>query len=397
MQDTNLSLYIEINEVNFIFLVGKQVGENNYQITYKLETKLEGIKDNRITDLDKTYNAIKENIYLLEQKLNYTFKEIILILENFNPTFINLSGYKRLNGSQVLRENITYIINTLKSYIDRLEPKKTVLHIFNSKFFLDNKKIENLPIGLFGDFYSHELSFSLMNINDYKNLINIFDKCNLKIKKILLKSFLKGACLSNNNSSIDTFYSIKIDKENSKIFYFENNSLKFEQYFNFGSDIILKDISKITSLKKDTVIKILDRADYKNSLSEEEILEKDLFEDNYRKIKKKLIYQIAHSRIKELVEIMIHKNVNFHYYNKTPKIIFLENNNENYFKNLKEIFKVILSMYGIAEIKSSDVLAYDNMIKDLNQLVHFGWKKEAIPVTRAKKSIISRIFDSLFS
>ena len=31
MQDTNLSLYIEINEVNFIFLVGKQEGENNYQ------------------------------------------------------------------------------------------------------------------------------------------------------------------------------------------------------------------------------------------------------------------------------------------------------------------------------------------------------------------------------
>ena len=76
---------------------------------------------------------------------------------------------------------------------------------------------------------------------------------------------------------------------------------------------------------------------------------------------------------------------------------FLISAPENYFKNLKEIFKVILSMYGIAEIKSSDVLAYDNMIKDLNQLVHFGWKKEAIPVTKAKKSIISRIFDSLFS
>ena len=45
MQDTNLSLYIEINEVNFIFLVGKQEGENNYQITYKLETKLEGVED----------------------------------------------------------------------------------------------------------------------------------------------------------------------------------------------------------------------------------------------------------------------------------------------------------------------------------------------------------------
>ena len=46
--------------------------------------------------------------------------------------------------------------------------------IFNSKYNLDNQKVENLPIGLFGDFYSHELSFILINKNDYKNLKNQF-------------------------------------------------------------------------------------------------------------------------------------------------------------------------------------------------------------------------------
>ena len=40
-----------------------------------------------------------------------------------------------------------------------------------------------------------------------------------------------------------------INENNSKIFYFENNSLKFEQDFKFGSDIIIKDISKITSFE----------------------------------------------------------------------------------------------------------------------------------------------------
>ena len=84
-----------------------------------------------------------------------------------------------------MRENVTYILNSLKACVDETEPKKTILHIFNSKFNLDNKTIENLPIGLFGDFYAHELSFTLINKNDHKNLKTIFDKCNLKIKKIL--------------------------------------------------------------------------------------------------------------------------------------------------------------------------------------------------------------------
>ena len=37
------------------------------------------------------------------------------------------------------------------------------------------KKFENLPIGLFGDFYSHELSFNLIKENDYENLKEIFE------------------------------------------------------------------------------------------------------------------------------------------------------------------------------------------------------------------------------
>ena len=147
-----------------------------------------------------------------------------------------------------MKENITYILNSLKSCVEEIETKKKILHIFNSKFNLDNKNIENLPIGLFGDFYSHELSFVLINSNNFKHLNNIFEKCNLSIKKILLKSFVSGAYISDNNVNADTFFQIQINSTNSKVFYFENNSLKFEQDFNFGSEIIIKDISKITSL-----------------------------------------------------------------------------------------------------------------------------------------------------
>ena len=54
-----------------------------------------------------------------------------------------------------MRENVTYILNSLKACVDETEPKKTILHIFNSKFNLDNKTIE----------ICHSLSgtFTLMN------------------------------------------------------------------------------------------------------------------------------------------------------------------------------------------------------------------------------------------
>ena len=159
MSEKYLNLFIEIKNSSFIFFVEEIDDQNNSSIKYKSDVPAIGFEENKISNFEDFFEVIKKNIYLSEQNLKYTFKEITLILDNFDTYFVNLSGYKRLNGSQILRENITYILNTLKFYVDKNEEKKTILHIFNSKFLLDNKKIENPPIGLFGDFYSHELSF----------------------------------------------------------------------------------------------------------------------------------------------------------------------------------------------------------------------------------------------
>ena len=395
MKNSSIELYLEINNLSFIFLVGDSDEYNQFKIIFKLELPLQGIENNRITDLEKVSDIIKKNIYSIEQKLNHTFKKIVLILENFEPTFINFSGFKKLNGSQILRENITYILNTLKSCVDKTESKKTVLHIFNSKFYLDNKKVDNLPIGLFGDSYSHELSFTLINSNDFKNFKNIFDKSNLKIKKILIKSFINGVNTINNNKS-DTFFHISINENDTKIFYFENDSLKFEQIFKFGINIIIKDISKITLLNIDNIKIVLDKIKSFHDISEDELVEQNFFKDNtYRKIKKKLIYDIALARIQEISEIILFENINFEHYKKFSNNIYLEIDHKLQSKCLNEIYKTVFSMnekYNTKFINFSS----ENMISTAHKLVHFGWKKEAIPISVAKKSFIAGLFDRIF-
>lgn len=397
MKHLSLTLYLEINNINFIFFVRSNDDQNNFKTIYELKTKLEGITNERISDIDKITDVIKENIYTIEKKLNYTFKEIIVILENFSPKFINLSGYKKLDGSQILRENITYILNTLKSCVSEIELKKTILHIFNSKFILDKKKIENLPIGLFGDFYSHELSFALMSSNDEKNLNLIINKCNLKLKKILIKSFIEGTKLSDDYKEIDTFFYIHIKDNNSKIFYFENDSLKSEQNFSFGTDIIIKDVSKITSLKIDTVKKFFDETEFKENFSDDNYVEEKFFiGENYRKIKKKLIYEVVQARIEELLDIIIFKNVNYNYYSTISKQIFFEKNSKQQLKFLEKIYEGIFSRNSKFAVNYVNNALSEKMLNSSDRLVHFGWKKEAIPVFKFKKSIIARFFEALF-
>ena len=149
------------------------------------------------------------------------------------------------------------------------------------------KNTNNLPIGLFGNFYSQELSFFLIDINDYKNIQNIFEECNLKIRKIISKNFIEGISLININQNIETFFTLKMSQENSQIFFFENSSLKFIQNFNFGTEIIVNDISKVIALEKKIIKNFLKNCDFSNKFSEEDFLEKDYFiKNNFRKIKK---------------------------------------------------------------------------------------------------------------
>ena len=398
MQPNSPILYIEINKTEYIFAVGLNDDENHFKLIHKESTPIQGITNNKITDFKLVHDTLKKNIYLIEQKINFTFKETILIINNFDYSIVNLTGYKKLNGSQLLKENITYILNSLKANINEFEKNKTILHIFNSKYCLDKKNIENLPVGLFGDFYSQELSFSLINNNDYKNLNNIFSKFNIRIKKIFLKGFLEGAYLIGEKKNLDSFFKIEINTSDSQLIFFDNASLKFVENFQFGSDLILNDISKIISLKKETIKKIISNSILKKIISEEEFLEKEYFKnENFRKIKKKLIHDIALARIQEVAELILLKNINVRSFLKEQIPIYLNINDEANFRCFRESYEFSFSSEKKLIVNYQENITFENTLNDARKIAYFGWKKEAVPIINAKKSLIARFFEALFN
>ena len=390
-------LFISISYKEIIIITGSTDDQNSFELLEKLILPTDGISQNRISDLEKITNLNKRNILLIEQKLNHTFRDIILILDNFEISFLNLSGFKKLNGTQISKENITYILNSLKSCVEEFEENKKILHIFNSEYCLDKKKLDNLPIGLFGNFYSHELSFNLINKNDYKNLINIFKQCNLKVKKILLESFVKGSLIIDENPKIDTFFYIQINDINSKILYVENSAIKYEQRFNFGTKIIISDICKITSLTSDSVKKIILDNKNINKISDKELLEEKYFnEQQYRKIKKKLIAKIADARIIELSEKLHSKNINLKKLLGKTNVIFLEINDPHHLTCFNFAYEKSFAFNNQYEVKIVKKPEIEQIINKAENIVQFGWKKEAIPVTKSKKTILTRIFQEIF-
>ena len=241
------NLFIEINDDNFLVAVGKHDDELNFEIIERETFSPSGFKKGKVVDLDASTTNLKKTINKIENKLNLLFSEVNLIVDQSDIDCINVNGFKKLNGNQILSQDISYILNDIKSKLVDAEKNKKIIHLFNTNYLLDNKKLKNLPIGLYGDFYSHQLTFFLMNDNELKNIKTLLNKCNLNVNKIILKSFTEGVKIIHKDRK-DTFIKIKIGKNETNLSCFYNSAFCFFQKFNFGSEIILKDISKVCSL-----------------------------------------------------------------------------------------------------------------------------------------------------
>ena len=219
----------------------------------------------------------------------------------------------------------------------------------------------------------------------------------MKVKKIISKSFIEGVNLTNAHNIEDNFFFIEIAQSKSKIIFFENSSLKFIQDFNFGSDIILNDISKITGLKTELIKKFLDNFQVSKANLENTLIEKKYFNGlNYRKIKKKLILDIANARIQEFAEIILLKNINTSAFLRQNIQIFLNVNDKIQLNSLKNSYNLIFSNKNNFKVKLVENFDYQKLFEEVLNIVQYGWKNEAVPIIQEKKSFIARFFNLIF-
>ena len=395
-----MKLFLEIKDKNLFFVAGEYNENLDFIVIEKLEVNATGIQDGKIINIEKISEILKYSLEQIEIKVKYTFKYINIILNQKKIDCINVTGFKKLNGSLILKEDISHIINNLQKSILETEVNKKIIHVFNTKYNLDNIEIKNLPIGLYGELYVHQLTFFLLNINDFKNIKLLLNRCNLNLGRIILKPYTDGVNLIKKNKDLETFININLEKDNIDITIFNNLSFSYYQNFKFGFEIIIKDLIKVCSLQYESALKILSEVNISNIAVEyrQEFIDKKYFiNESYRKISISHVKNIVEDRVEELVNIIYNKNINLHLLKSTNVKVFITTDSSNFIKNLKDIF---LNSFTNKEIVDMTLKTRDEHLDSClaaAYLVNNGWSKEAIPFTKNKETLISRIFAKLFS
>ena len=389
-----------LNDKKIIFFVISYDEKKDYKIIKNILINSEGIQNGRIIDIELLTKLIKKTINSIEDELKYFFSKVSVIINPNNVNCINISGYKKLNGSQVSKEDITYILNDIKTTITLNEDKHSLVHLFNSSFSLDSDNLENLPIGLFGEFYNQNMTFFLVNKNVLKNVKLIFNNCGLNIDRVILKPFVEGINFLKKNKNNKNFTVIKLENSRVNISLFKNKSYVVAQDFNFGIDLIIKDISKLCSLKINEVEFFLKEINLMLVLDNdiESCLDQKFFSTSpYRKIKYQLILDIITARLDELIEICYEKNSNLNYFRKNNNSIYIIIEKIEYFQNIKFALQnnKLINQEFVFGKNEEDISLLS--LNGAAELVAKGWEKEALPFFQSKKSIISSFFSRLFN
>ena len=76
MKLSSPTLFVEINNENFIFLAFDISENNKFELLQKNSIPIQGIYEKKISNFQLVIDLFKKNIYSIEKELNFTFKEL---------------------------------------------------------------------------------------------------------------------------------------------------------------------------------------------------------------------------------------------------------------------------------------------------------------------------------
>ena len=91
----------------------------------------------------------------------------------------------------------------------------------------------------------------------------------------------------NDDINLETFLKIVINEDNINLTFFENSTIRFFQKFEFGANLILNDISKVTALENRILKNILIKSKFSTENDRNNFIEEEFFVNHkFRKIGK---------------------------------------------------------------------------------------------------------------
>ena len=163
----------------------KEKKKSVYNKIYELKNNL---SDN--IQLESNLNRVlKEQIIIIEKKINYTLNNINLILCDPNNLTINISTKKNYDLTQIQKDQIQYLIQDLKQQILTSNKDLKILHIIIENYIIDGNKIHEIPLQMNCKNLIIEAKFICVKKNLADFFYRIFKNYQIKLNSVICGNY----------------------------------------------------------------------------------------------------------------------------------------------------------------------------------------------------------------
>ena len=243
MEKNNLSTIIDFGSTNLRLGVFDEKLSNLF-----FKTKEVNQNDN-FENYVKSINLI---IREAEKKISTHLENITVLYDTPEICSVDICIKKKLDQMTNFNENILSMILEANNLINNHYQNKKIIHLIIKKYIINDKEFFNIPDEIPKlDSLILEIKLILVPYSRYKNVIEIFNKNNLKVLNFFSSSLVKSFQYIElfQETKFVAFLDIGLDR--STLIFFNNKKIDFLNNIPIGGNHISKDISQIMKLKFD--------------------------------------------------------------------------------------------------------------------------------------------------
>lgn len=332
---------IDIGSDSIKFVTAEYLNNNIYVLASH-SIKAKGIRKALIVDSNLAVNAIKDGIKIINEKLGFNVKKVIVGVPDYNAKFTYVTGSVRITDN-ITSEDISKVIKD--SVYNKLESDYELVTVIPLEYIVNGEKKEDNIIGLATDKLDiNGIMVSVPKKNIY-SVISTVENAGLEVVDITLSGIADYYEVRNNITDKKVGAIVNIGHETVNVSIFNRGKIMNTETIQIGGVNVDKDLSYIFGINMfdGRVIKEKFASAHKRFIGVGELFE---IKNNYGeiiKLNQLEVTEVVMSRLNQILE-----------YAK-KQIMILTKHPVNY----------IIITGGVTEIKSFKNLVFENMGKDV--------------------------------
>ena len=180
IKQTNFETYLYISKNTFNIFVYEKINRKNlYNENLKVDEQF------NFQDLNNLSKFLDDNIFKIEKLIGIFIKNIILIIESDEISFVDVGIKKKRYDSLVGNKNLEKTLVELKDLFKESYKDRHIMHMVIVNYFINGKKYSTFVNDLDVNELCLEVSFRSISNNLVSILDKILEKYQIKVNKYM--------------------------------------------------------------------------------------------------------------------------------------------------------------------------------------------------------------------